>query len=67
MIVEEKDVVLGDWIVNLVRGSKGQLSVYLSHQDGTEINYLDMSLMSYDRKKLRMLVMQGEVMPLGVD
>lgn len=67
MIVEEKDVVLGDWIVNLVRGSKGQLSVYLSHQDGTKINYLDMSLMSYDRKKLRMLVMQGEVMPLGID
>jgi hypothetical protein len=40
MITEEKDVVLGGWLVKLVRGSKGQLSLYVSHQDGTEIQYL---------------------------
>jgi len=40
MITEEKDVVLGGWLVKLVRSSKGHLSLYVSHQDGTEIQYL---------------------------
>ena len=65
--MEEKDVVLGDWIVKLVRGSKGQLSLYLSHQDGTEVHYLDMSLMSYNRKKLRILAKQGDNNFFGID
>lgn len=64
--MDEKVVDLGGWIVKLVKGSKGQLSVYLSHQDGTEVHYLDQSLMSYNRKKVRILATQG-IGAFGID
>lgn len=38
MNYELKDVVVGGWTVKLVNDPDGQLSVYLSHQDGTEIH-----------------------------
>lgn len=41
MNYELKDVVVGGWTVKLVNDPDGQLSVYLSHQDGTEIHECD--------------------------
>jgi len=65
--MEEKDVVFGGWIVKLVKGSKGQLSLYLSHKDETEVSWLDQSLMSYNRKKVRILATQGHNNFFGID
>lgn len=41
MNYELKDVAIGGWTVKLVSDPDGHLSVYLSHQDGTEIHECD--------------------------